>query len=482
MLNLNFNKMKKTKLILLLFLSFTIICKASITISPANLNGVHDTLYCQHAYSKTFTASGGTAPYKYTILNAPAGLSLNINTGELSGVVGFISPTAGSFTIYVSDKKGVTGNKTYTYYVRSIILTRAQLSQIWSRSNPPPYSQVFDTYQNTLSLVTDAPKIDTLNFWNINGNVVSTDTKKIGTVTNNDFLLRTNNITRVKFQKNGKINFTADSIFLNSSLTITPDGSVFNYGKSNVVTNTAYGDHSLINNTTGNINTSYGGYSLAGTTTGVQNTAVGYETMLSNTTGSANIAIGYQALRASNADINIAIGRQSLLKTTSGIHNVTIGDQTGHENTTGSDNTFIGHETGYQNLGSYNSLIGSQTGKNNTSYYNTMIGYGAGISNVTGYSNIFIGYRSAEFETDTLRFMVDAVIRSNKADARIKAPIVGKMDADPNNQSIYLNCAKIGMLYVPAFTDNSAAIIGGVLPGELYYTDSTGEYILKIAH
>ena len=61
----------------------------------------------QHsAYSQVITASGGTAPYTYTVVGAPvAGLTLNPSTGELSG-----APTAvGSFNLTVRVQDSTTG-------------------------------------------------------------------------------------------------------------------------------------------------------------------------------------------------------------------------------------------------------------------------------------------------------------------------------------------------------------------------------------
>lgn len=50
-----------------------------------------------NAYTTTFTATGGTAPYTWSATGIPAGLTLNPSTGELSG-----TPTAlGSFTLVI---------------------------------------------------------------------------------------------------------------------------------------------------------------------------------------------------------------------------------------------------------------------------------------------------------------------------------------------------------------------------------------------
>ena len=71
------------------------------------------------AYSTTLQASGGTAPYTWSISSGslPAGLSLVASTGVISG-----TPTAvgqSSFTVQVSDSVGGTGTQTLTLAVVS---------------------------------------------------------------------------------------------------------------------------------------------------------------------------------------------------------------------------------------------------------------------------------------------------------------------------------------------------------------------------
>ena len=54
------------------------------------------------AYADTFTASGGTLPYTWSVNSLPANLTLNPTTGTISGT----PTTAGSFsfTVRVIDK------------------------------------------------------------------------------------------------------------------------------------------------------------------------------------------------------------------------------------------------------------------------------------------------------------------------------------------------------------------------------------------
>ena len=84
-----------------------------LTVSPSTLaTGTVGT-----AYSQMVTASGGTAPYGYTVNSGtlPAGLTLNPTTGEISGT----PATAGSFsfTVTAADARIATGSASYVLLV-----------------------------------------------------------------------------------------------------------------------------------------------------------------------------------------------------------------------------------------------------------------------------------------------------------------------------------------------------------------------------
>ncbi|MEI9986799.1 MAG: Ig domain-containing protein [Aliidongia sp.] len=95
----------------------------NIGISPATLPNVQQ----GGAYSETITASGGTAPYRFTVSSGalPGGLVLDPSSGVISG-----TPSAGataSFTVAVSDSSSGTGpfvaTRTYTLLVQGPVPT-----------------------------------------------------------------------------------------------------------------------------------------------------------------------------------------------------------------------------------------------------------------------------------------------------------------------------------------------------------------------
>ena len=80
-------------------------------------------------YSATFSTSGGTAPYTYSITgNLPAGITLNTASGVLSG-----TPTASgsaNLTITVTDANAVTASRPYTLTIAAVPITLPASSQI----------------------------------------------------------------------------------------------------------------------------------------------------------------------------------------------------------------------------------------------------------------------------------------------------------------------------------------------------------------
>ncbi|RBJ82244.1 IPT/TIG domain/outer membrane autotransporter barrel domain-containing protein [Pseudomonas sp. MWU12-2534b] len=81
----------------------------SISLSPGSLsNGTVNT-----AYSQTVSASGGTAPYSYSISGTlPAGLSLSTSTGVISGTP--IGTGTFNLTVTATDANSATGSQAYS--------------------------------------------------------------------------------------------------------------------------------------------------------------------------------------------------------------------------------------------------------------------------------------------------------------------------------------------------------------------------------
>ncbi|CAJ0692281.1 putative Ig domain-containing protein [Ralstonia holmesii] len=96
----------------------------TVTVNPAAAASAQVTT----AYSQTFSATGGTAPYTYAVTTGtlPAGLSLNASTGVLSG-----TPTtlgSSTFTVRATDSSTGTGapysgTRSYTITVGQVIGT-----------------------------------------------------------------------------------------------------------------------------------------------------------------------------------------------------------------------------------------------------------------------------------------------------------------------------------------------------------------------
>ncbi|WP_265533835.1 autotransporter domain-containing protein [Pseudomonas saponiphila] len=82
------------------------------------------------AYSATLSVAGGTAPYTYAISagSLPAGLSLNVASGLISGT----PSTAGTsnLTVTATDANGATGVRNYSIAISAVAITVPASSQI----------------------------------------------------------------------------------------------------------------------------------------------------------------------------------------------------------------------------------------------------------------------------------------------------------------------------------------------------------------
>lgn len=124
---------------------------AAVTLTPTAV----DTGYCENPYSCKITASGGTAPYTYTVSVGalPKGLTITKAGGTISGIIHLVNDTAISFTIRATDKAGQTGTRAYTMYIRNKRPTWQQNVDAWDNigNTPPTYAQVYNTFRTSVN-------------------------------------------------------------------------------------------------------------------------------------------------------------------------------------------------------------------------------------------------------------------------------------------------------------------------------------------
>ncbi len=213
----------------------------------------------------------------------------------------------------------------------------------------------------------------------------------------------------------------------------TYNGLSVGTGGGDIAFNTAVGDSTLENNTTGSDNTAVGHSALSLNTEGSENTAVGLNALYSNTTGNHSTAVGENALYNNNGNNNTAVGRQALYENTTGtnstavgrsalqdntegVNNVAVGLSALERNTTGGNNTSVGRSAlqysiaatnnsafGFNALylnteGNENVAVGTESLENNLSgNQNVGLGVGALNTNTTGSGNVALGYQAGYY-------------------------------------------------------------------------------------
>lgn len=220
------------------------------------------------------------------------------------------------------------------------------------------------------------------------------------------------------------------------------------------------GDNALTPLSTEGYNLAIGNWALSGNTTGTQNVGLGHYSLSYNTVGNYNVAIGVGALENSTgvASYNTAVGAGAQ-RTSQGGQNTSLGAISG-DKITGNFNTTIGFQSGRAlTSGNRNILIempyndGVTTGSNNiiidgqnqcgiiTGSGNTIIGgYNGTVPNLS--NQVYIGTGGG-----ISRFEVDA-------------------------NGIYKLVAG-----APVYTDNAAALSGGLVAGNIYRT-ATGQLMI----
>ena len=99
--------------------AYTVVINNTLTITAATLA---NWTVNQTGYSQTVTTSGGTTPLTFALASGslPNGLSLNVNTGVISGTPAVANPF--TFTIKVTDSVGATASQQYTVTINPAIV------------------------------------------------------------------------------------------------------------------------------------------------------------------------------------------------------------------------------------------------------------------------------------------------------------------------------------------------------------------------
>lgn len=302
--------------------------------------------------------------------------------------------------------------------------------------------------------------------------------------------------------------------------------------------NTGVGVSALQNNTAQD-NVAVGENSLLGNITGTANTSVGYNSAITNQTHSNNTSMGFNAMNLANGDNNGAFGRYALGGgAASGGSNNAFGYNALYGTSTGAENTAIGHTAGQSvTTGSGNIFLGAETGGASaaTSSYGIYLGYlahdggnyGRGV--VIGYNavntatNQFVtgspdiefsdyyfgrGVTCNSFGSD-ITLHQSSILAGNSntsvntnfviaagagtgtgvgGDIVFKTAPAGGSGTSVNAlaEAMRINSA-LNLLLTKAlangsYANNAAASAALGTAGAVYYTDTGGEYILKITH
>jgi hypothetical protein len=263
-------------------LTFLIVANATfaaITFTPTAI----DSGYCKQTYYCKITATGGTAPYAYTVTSGslPSGLKLDKASGVLSGILNYTRDTSITFTVQAKDKKNVTGTKAYTMYITNQVVGWADIVGYWQNipNTFPSYGQIYNTWRlNTES-----------NFWELDGNNVATATN-LGTTSNYSLPFITNDSVRMTLSNTGglSLNSSGDEVS-NTLLAVDCEYRPYSLKATNLSTGS----------------TSYAGYFDA---SGAATTNYGIYTLARNGTTNYALQVGQGNVFGSNASTSWGIG------------------------------------------------------------------------------------------------------------------------------------------------------------------------------
>lgn len=234
--------------------------------------------------------------------------------------------------------------------------------------------------------------------WLLDGNDLDGVEKWLGTISNDDFPIRTNNTEKARVFKTGQLGI---------GITSSPSGTLHIKGLSGISPLYAInfaGTHSLEYTDTGTIQRNTFLFSKAFSTTittwgylagninsGAGNTFIGANSGLVNGATVNNTFVGYQAGKANVASSNTYIGKEAALAATTGTQQVVIGAVAGAAMTTSTKNTIIGYHAMDAGSGDENVIIGNNVAKNLVGNANFLAGSELGNSGfLLGSSNIVI--------------------------------------------------------------------------------------------
>ena len=179
-------------------------------------------------------------------------------------------------------------------------------------------------------------------------------------------------------------------------------------GAGGVASNSALGSSALRDNTTGSGNTGIGNESLLFNTTGANNTGVGARSLKANTIGASNAAFGLNALETnSTGNNNTSVGMASLNFNTTGSNNVAVGHDAGKlisgggTNLISNNSIFIGQDSRPLSSNQTNQIvIGDATtgnGSNTVTIGNSSIINNYFSGNINGGAFVKLGGTSSQF-------------------------------------------------------------------------------------